>query len=70
MPRPYSSDKINKLKAMGTKVRVHKLLNKLVYSLTSSMNCKPSLAASMSADLTKSMKPERHPLPTRETKCS
>lgn len=33
------------------------------------MNCKPSLAASMSADLTKSMKPGRHPLPTRETKC-
>lgn len=38
--------------------------------LTSSMNCRPSLAASISADLTKSTKPPRHPLPTTETKCS
>lgn len=38
--------------------------------LTSSMNCSPSLAASVSAELTRSMKPGRHPLPTSETKCS
>ena len=34
------------------------------------MNCSPSLAASASADLTKSIKPDRHPLRTSETKWS
>lgn len=34
------------------------------------MNWSPNLAASISADLTKSIKPGRQPLPTSETKCS
>lgn len=40
------------------------------YLLTSSMNWSPTLADSVSADLTKSINPGRHPLPTSETKCS